>query len=475
RLEHATLFPALWLEHPHRDAYWKHGSVGEDYARIRCPVYVVSGWADGYSNAVPRLLAGLDVPRKGLIGPWAHVFPHEGIPAPGIGFLQETVRWWDHWLKGRDTGLMDEPMYRVWMQESVPPQSWYAERPGRWVAEVAWPSDRSREVVLYPVANGLATAPDENTVLKVQSPQTTGLTSGDWCAFGADGEMPLDQRPDDGRSLSFDSAALESRLEILGAPVIELEIATDRPVAILAARLNDVAPDGASTRVSYGLLNLTHRDSHEHPRALEPGRRYKVRVQLNDIAHAFSPGHALRLSLSTSYWPIAWPAPEPVKLTLHTSGCRLLLPERPAREEDANLRPFPRPERGPEMAHTPLKRASFKRSFERDLATHDTVHTFFNDGGEFEGAALARIDAIDLALGNAILKRFLINEFDPLSARAELTNKTLFRRGAWQIRVNTFLRLSCDASSFRIEARLEAHEGDDLAFSRDWDARIARR
>ncbi|MBA3565158.1 MAG: CocE/NonD family hydrolase, partial [Gammaproteobacteria bacterium] len=48
RLEHATLFPALWLEHPHRDAYWKHGSVGEDYARIRCPVYVVSGWADGY-------------------------------------------------------------------------------------------------------------------------------------------------------------------------------------------------------------------------------------------------------------------------------------------------------------------------------------------------------------------------------------------------------------------------------------------
>ncbi|HUO81230.1 MAG TPA: CocE/NonD family hydrolase [Gammaproteobacteria bacterium] len=474
RLESATLFPAVWLEHQRRDAYWKHGSVREDYARIRCAVYAIGGWTDGYSNAVPRLLEGLEAPRKGLIGPWAHVFPHEGVPGPAIGFLQEAVRWWDHWLKGRDSGLMDEPMYRVWLQDSVPPQSFYDHRPGRWIAEPAWPSGNIRERVLYPSPGGLAPAPAQGTALRLQSPQTTGLGSGDWCAFGADGEMPLDQRADDGRSLCFDGAALDAPLEILGAPVVELELECDRPQAMIAARLNDLSPDGASTRVSYGLLNLAHRDGHERPEPLVPGRRYRVRLQLNDIAHRFAAGHALRLALSTSYWPIAWPAPEPVALTLHTAGCRLLLPERPPLPSDASLREFPPPERAPGMAHTPLRRATFKRSVERDLATHDTVYTLYNDGGDFEGASIARIEAIGLELGNAILKRFIVNEGDPLSARAELTNHTLFRREGWQVDVYTFLRLSCDARNFRLEARLEAREGAAVAFSRDWDVKIAR-
>ncbi|CAN5172747.1 CocE/NonD family hydrolase [soil metagenome] len=475
RLDNTAPFPALWLAHPHRDEYWKQGSVCEDYARIRCPVYAIGGWADGYSNAVPRLLANLDVPRKGLVGPWAHVFPHEGVPGPRIGFLQEAVRWWDHWLKGRDTGLMNEPMCRFWMQDSVPPQSAYDMRPGRWVAERCWPSPHIGELVLFPGPSGLTTTPGEPTALTLQSPQSTGLTSGDWCAFGAEGELPLDQRPDDGRSLFFDSAPLEKRVEILGAPIVELELASDRPVGMLAARLNDVSPDGASTRVTYGLLNLPHRDSHEHPAPLVPGHRYRVQMRLNDIGHAFNAGHTVRLSVSTTYWPIAWPAAEPFALTIHTEGCAVRLPERQPRAEDAELREFAAPERGPEMALTPLKRARFKRSFERDLASGDTTHILYNDGGEFEGASLARIDGIDLTLGNAILKRFSINETDPLSARAELTNKTLFRRDAWQIRVNTFLRLTGDIRTFRLEARLEAFEGDQAVFSREWNLPIPRK
>ncbi|MDX1606964.1 MAG: CocE/NonD family hydrolase, partial [Candidatus Competibacterales bacterium] len=108
RLEHAVLYPALWMRHPHRDAYWKHGSVCEDYAAIECAVYAVGGWADGYSNAIPRLMAGLSCPRKALIGPWSHAFPHVGAPGPSIGFFQEMLRWWDYWLKGQDTGIMAE-------------------------------------------------------------------------------------------------------------------------------------------------------------------------------------------------------------------------------------------------------------------------------------------------------------------------------------------------------------------------------
>src|SRR5207245_2925540 len=114
RLDQAVLFPEVWLRHQRRDAYWRRGSVCEDLDRITCPVYAVGGWADAYTNAIPRLLAGLGGQRKGLVGPWAHVYPHTGVPGPAIGFLQEALRWWDAWLKGIDTGVMDEPRSRFW-------------------------------------------------------------------------------------------------------------------------------------------------------------------------------------------------------------------------------------------------------------------------------------------------------------------------------------------------------------------------
>src|SRR5690606_32361670 len=116
-----------------------HGSVCENYEDIEIPVYAVGGWADGYTNAIPRLLEGLKGPRKGLIGPWAHEYPEMAVPGPQIGFLQECLRWWDYWLKGEDTGIMEEPMLRAWIQESVPPQTDYFIRPGHWVAEEQWP------------------------------------------------------------------------------------------------------------------------------------------------------------------------------------------------------------------------------------------------------------------------------------------------------------------------------------------------
>ncbi len=103
RMERAPPFIEAWLSHQRRDPYWEHGSICEDYASIACPVYAVGGWADAYRNAVLRLLAGLPGPRKGLIGPWAHLYPEQAVPGPAIGFLQECLRWWDHWLKGRDT------------------------------------------------------------------------------------------------------------------------------------------------------------------------------------------------------------------------------------------------------------------------------------------------------------------------------------------------------------------------------------
>jgi len=473
RLQQAVLFPQVWLDHQRRDSYWKHGSVCEDFSRIQCPVYAIGGWADAYSNAISRLLAGLSSPRKGLVGPWAHLYPHDGLPGPPIGFLQEALRWWDQWLKGIRTGILDEPMYRVWMQESVPPRSFYDLRPGRWVAETSWPSPRitTKRLVLNP--EGLGAEPESETQLILRPLQTIGLSAGDWCSFGVAGDLPTDQKDDDVKSLVFDSLPLGERLEILGAPIVTLEIAVDRPLAFVAVRLNDVAQDGSSTRVTYGLLNLPHRVSHEHPERLEPGRRYHVRVRLNDIAHAFLAGHRIRVALSTSYWPVAWPSPESVTLTVVTGVSVLELPVRSPDPQDRLLSPLGEPERVP-LKPNELRPMPAQRTITRDPATNETVYTVSDEGGESHQAPLALVDAINLEVGHRILKRFRIGEADPLSARAEVVQMTQFKRGSWSIRIETDVCLSASAEVFQIQANLHAYEGDTCLFSKKWNREVPR-
>ncbi len=472
RLEHAVLFPEAWLRHQRRDAYWKHGSVCEAFDRIRCPVYAIGGWADAYTNAIPRLLAGLLVPRKGLVGPWAHVYPHNGIPGPAIGFLQEALRWWDQWLKGMETGIMAEPMYRVWMQESVPPRAYYATRPGRWVAEASWPSPRIAWHPLYLNEGRLDDREQPESNVSLRSPQTIGMAGGDWCGFGEEGEMSTDQRDEDARSLAFDSGPLHDRLEILGAPVAALELTVDKPSALLAVRLNDVAPDGASTRVTYGLFNLTHRESHEYPTPLEPGKRYAVRVQLNDIAHAFPAGHRLRLAISTCYWPVAWPSPEPATLTLHAGASVLNLPVRPSRAEDDALPPFARVEAAPSDVESALGVRTARRSVERDDARLETIYTIASDEGE--NLTRVRVEPIQLDIAQRSLKRYIIRDDDPLSAQAEVEHITMLRRNDWSTRIETHTRLTSSSDVFRLHATLDAYEQGTRIFSKRWDRSVPR-
>jgi hypothetical protein len=473
RLEALRCFPAEWLRHQRRDDYWTHGSVCENYDAIECPVYAVGGWADGYSNAIPRLLAGLPGPRKGLIGPWSHAFPHDSRPGPSIGFLQEALRWWDHWLRGEDTGIMDEPMLRVWMQEAVRPQPQYETRPGRWVVEPAWPSPTVEVRRFFLRSDGLDDEAGPDADLPLRSPLTTGRASGVWCAFGADGEMPLDQRPDDGRSLTFDSAPLDEPIELLGAAVVELDVTADRSAAMLAVRLCDVWPDGASTRITYGLLNLTHRDGHAEPVPLTPGERTHVRVQLNDIAQVVPAGHRLRVAISTAYWPLAWPSPEPVTLTVHAGSGTLDLPVRPPRPEDEVLRPFDPPEAAPPLNPSLLRPARYVRTVEHDLPTGSTTYVVCSEGDEFEGA-VSRIHEIDLDVGSSIRQQFRIVEGDPTSAQTEIEQRALLRRDGWTARLHQRLRLSCTEEAFRVEASITATDTDESICERTWDETIPR-
>ena len=468
RLENEPLLIDNWLRHQRRDAFWKQGSVGENYGDITAAVYAVGGWGDGYSNAVPRLLSGLKSPKKGLVGPWAHRYPHFAEPGPRIGFLHELLRWWDHWLKGIDTGIMAEPEYRVWMEDWIAPAPYYKERPGRWVAEPGWPSANVAMRDYHLAPGRLSEIPGAKTSLPVVSPLSVGMLAGHWCPYGLSPDLPSDQREEDAKSVVFDSAPLDTLVEILGATELDLEVSAEKPQAQLCVRLNDVAPDGASLRVSLGLLNLTHRDSHENPTPLEPGKRYRVRIKLNDAAHVFPRGHRIRIAVSSSYWPIAWPSPEAAGLTLFTEGSRVQLPVRAPRTEDVMLAPFAPPEAPTPLAVTHLGTPTSSETVARDLVTGKTTFTTEEDDGGI------RHDAIGLEVRHRKTERFQILDSDPLSARVEITHAHEVGRGAWRVSTKTATTLTVTADEFIIQASLDAFEGEKRVVSRNWDRRHRR-
>lgn len=457
-----------WLTHQRRDAHWKQGSVCEDFAAITIPVYAVSGWADNYSEAVPRLLAGLSGPRLGLVGPWAHSYPHDVAVEPAIGWLQEVVRWCDHWMKGVDTGMMDEPMYRVWMQDYVPPATCYTSRPGRWVAEETWPSPRisSQKLCLNP--GGVLGDVPLSGEARICSPLWVGLGAGEVGRYGDGADWPGDQREDDGGSLVFVTGPLADGLEILGAPQLHLRLSNDKPQALVAVRLNDVAPDGRSTRVTVGLLNLTHRDSHEAATALVPGQTYIATVDLDDIAHAFPKGHRLAVSLSTTYWPIAWPSPELATLTVQLGDSWLELPVRPLRAEDADLPEFGPVEAAPQTPAVYHELEAPPRQVIRDLLTGKMVVDFPRYNFR---KTLPDIDQTQTSSG---LVRYEITDGDPLSAVTTSDFKFTMQCAEVTVHHHSTGRLSCTATHFRVQKTLAVHDGDTLIFERQWDEEIAR-
>jgi len=470
RLEKSGFWIEDWLRHQHRDDFYKHGSVCENWDAIECPVYAVGGWADGYSNAIFRMLSRLKGPKKGLIGPWAHKYPHFAKPGPRIGFLQECIRWWDQWLKGRETGIMDEPMLRVWMQDPARPAPFYESRDGRWVAEKAWPSPRI-SATPYPLHDGRlgeAKTPAAQGTVSISSPQTTGIAGGKWCPYGMFPDQPLDQRLEQGGQLVFDSAPLKEDVEILGAPVVELAVSVDKPNALLAVTLCEVLADGAVSRVSYGLLNLTHRDSHETPVPVVPGEVMAVKIQLNEAAHRFARGNRIRLAVSTAYWPVVWPSPASVTAKIDLAMSALILPVRPPRTDDGKLAEFLPAEHASPVRQTYLREAVNGWTIYFDAFTGETVVSRIGD----EGVRVVE----DLGLEIEVDRRndYRIKADDPVSANASFTWKRKYQRGDWRVWSETMLKVSSTAQDFALDATLDAYDGDRKVASKRWNMTIPR-
>ncbi|MFD2173959.1 CocE/NonD family hydrolase [Rhodobacter lacus] len=471
RLDRIPFFPALWAAHQSYDEYWKHGSVQEDYSAIECPVLVIGGWADSYTNPVPRLLENLTVPCRGIIGPWGHIFPQDGVPGPAIGFLQEATRWWDHWLKGRDTGVMAEPKLRAFINDPVEPVTSRPAQPGRWVSEPAWPSPEITARDFHLGASGeLSEAPVAGGQLTLCSPQSLGAAAGEWMGVGCPGDMPADQRLDDGGALVFETPALAAEVEILGTPQLRLRLASDKPVAQIAVRLSDVNPSGSVTRVSYQVLNLTHRTSHETPEPLVPGEMEEVSITLSMCGHRFAPGHRIRIALSTAYWPILWPAPEAATLTLDTAASRLTLPVR--KGGDGGVA-FEAPLHGVDAPQTMIRPAVLHRSVTTDLMTGVVTYVTDGQGGLF-GEGVLRFDETGTVISHSLRRELSIHPNDPSSACYKLHQDYELGREGWQTRSVISSEMRCDGENFYLSAEMKVTLNGEEVRRRSWAETLPR-
>ncbi|WP_326665633.1 CocE/NonD family hydrolase [Streptomyces canus] len=463
RLEQVDPFLHTWLDHQTRDGYWRHGSVCEDYDAIDAAVLAVGGWHDPYRDTVLRLVEHLPAERvRGLVGPWSHQYPDRGLPpGPAIGFLQETLRWWDQHLKGVDTGVMREPLLRAYVSDSHPPATVYDTLPGRWVGEPTWPSPN-----VTTVSYGL-----QGPAVLVRSPQHTGVDAGRFFPFGNDADLPPDQREEDARSACFEFAVGEETW-VLGRPRVRLRVTSEVSRGQVVARLCDVAPDGSSTLVTRGVLNLSARHGRDRAVPWEPGATQEVSFELNGIGHAFPPGHRIRLAVSSAYWPWIWPQPgSQAGFTLEPAGSFLELPVR-AREASSDIA-FEEPEQSEPLGVS--HPATFDEPRPERLVVRDVAK------GEWRlevdpryGGTRVYPDGLEFT--EDARETYTIDENDPLSARTRSDWSIRLHRPelAWDVTVRTRSEITCDGTDFHTSNEVVCTDGGEVVFHRTWEKRIPR-
>jgi predicted acyl esterase len=458
RLERTPQWPIAKFTHQRRDAYWRHASACEDWASIEVPVLAIGGWIDSYQDACLAVLEHVTAPRRAVIGPWAHTRPHVGWPGPTLEHRDLLARWFDRWLHDVPNGVEHEPALVAYLREGCPRTPYPARVDGTWRA-FAWPSSTRPTTTLHLADGGLAVAPTPLTPRTWAGPAWVGHAAPWWSAGHAPAGHGADMRRDDDASLVFDTPVLTEPLAILGHPLLTLEVSADRPVAMVAVRLEDVHPDGYSSMVCRGGLNLTRRDSDEAPTAVHPGARYTVEVPVVSTGTVIPAGHRLRLAIAGGHFPITWPAPEPFALTIHGGTLRLPAPD-PACERPAPLLP----ERdtaldvaGP-VVHEDGPAATWR--IEREHVTGRTTHR--NTGGW--DAALPEGGR---SFGSELVECTVLDD-DPTSCRALSRWVAEVRQPGVHAVSRSRLEVWCTTTTFELEIDLAVERDGAPFFARGW-------
>jgi len=466
RLEGEPFMLEAWLSHLRRDAYWRHGSICEDFEGFPVPALVLAGWADGYRNTPLKAVEGLGARAKAILGPWVHKYPHFAWPKPRMDFHAVALRFWDRWLKGIANGAEDDPQVIAYILEGPAPTVPRLQEPGRWVSVERWGEAPALCLHLTGerrLAEASGTGPAE---IVIASPPDCGVMGGEYFTLKPGGELPGDQRPDDGGSVTFETAPLVEPIELLGFPVLQVTLRCDAPTALLAARLVDVHPDGVARRISLGVLNLAHRDGSAEPRPMPAGEGRRIALRMDACGYRIPTGHRLRLSLSNAYWPQVLPTPGAAAVTLDLSTPAILtLPllgmhRDIAVPEPVDPDPLPR-----YIEHAPM---ATRHAATRDLTAGETRYTIHEDTGASEHPQ------------TGLVTRQLRDEVwtlplaDPDKASGECRWTTEMHRGEWSVHTESVATLVCSADTFEIEAVVEAYEGEAQIHRKSWKRRIPR-
>jgi predicted acyl esterase len=455
----------IWLAHQRRDAYWRSGSARGSIEDIEAATMIVGGWADGYTNIAFRSFPRFRAPVRLLIGPWPHASTETCVPGPNIRLTPELIRWFDRWLKGVDNGIDREPPIVVYAERSTRPDPLRPEVRGGWRAEPTWPPER-----LAPAELSLAKA------------ETGGLARGDgpdemairgdvgaqaWisCAGVMPWTQPDDQRPDEERSLTYTWEPLERELEILGHPTLRVRVTSDVPVAYLSAKVCDVFPDGSSSLVVRGLMNLAHREGPAEPVALSPGVPTDVELELEACSWTFEEDHRIRLDLATADWPNAWSPPASGTQRIDRASAVLVLPvldgPSPARHTPS-LVPSDEPRRD-------LHKQGGDGWWRRDIRRTDaelTAQTGY--GGDYPG------DDTGPSFEERYEGTVGVSSGDPGLAYADAEAEYEIRYPEGTVGASVHVRVDSDRETYRVAIDLTTRDGGETRHHRRWDRAIPR-
>jgi putative CocE/NonD family hydrolase len=470
-----------FLHHQVDGPYYRRGSLAPGYERLAVPTYLVGGTLDVYQNFVPRIMRrATNAVTKGLLGPWHHSLTE---PGPKIDIENALmVRWFDQWLKGKDTGILEEPRLSFymprWRRQSF---RYTGDVPGEWRGVDDWPETAFKpglRLFLRPepeVAPEKALAMDpslgQGGRLSGEAGPASALmlrycpgTGGNASSFGptsGEGYYGLDHRAEDVWGLTFDTPPLREPVEILGFPKARLFVSATAPVATWIVRLCDVAPDGTSYLIHRGFLNGTHRRSHTHPEALVPGEVYEIEVELMCVGYRFDPGHRIRVVVTNADFPVLWPSPYTMTTVLHTGGmrpshvdlpvlpklaCRPVslpsLPEAPAAEESTEAAPEPQ-----ETAEPWLR------------VSHDLEHG-------------VHATAVNLPWGGRI--RCEVKDDDPGGASLHVAGSSAETSGGRRVEVRSDGSLRSTTEEFVLDISCVLLENGKTKRTREWKDRVRR-
>jgi putative CocE/NonD family hydrolase len=453
-----------WKENISDGPFWRKEST-RFKPPVELPVYIIGGLLDGYRDTVIRLLNSSSKKIKADIGPWKHEWPDTGSPGPNYEWRQRALRWWDHWLKDVDNGVMEEPRFMVFVREPTPPSDDTKKCKGEWRAG-NWPVGGIKPRLFYPVPDkklaGSAPAAELKPVSLVYKAGSGGGVSGWW------GETSGDMSFDDESAMVFDSPELEETVEIIGLPKVSLLVSADAPHFYWTVRLEDVWPNGKVSLVSGTLINPADRVSRLEQKPLVPGEKTKLSGEIHFTTWRFKPGHKIRLSIANAQFPMAWPSP--YKGTTKLWPCAQSSLELPVVVENTlppvkNL-PKPEPEEWPPDA-------SYSEEDEGKISNID--YSAETGAAVYTCGINQRMTIRDTEYHMKEKNTWKVNDNDPAHASYEAVTNYTVNPPDRKLRLNVKFRMDSDVKNFTLTETRKLFENEELVREKKWEKTIPRK